>query len=196
MKRILKRIKPLRKQSVIDRTMGKKDEHNFKTPEGYFDSFHDRLIQKMNQDGEKEELSFLPKSDGFVTPKNYFETLEPQILLKVGKKETKVITLKSYRRYFYGAAAIAAVFLVFFGLNLRSDDSVAFEDLASTEIDAYLEYNEIDLSSYELAELVSIEESELTDVVETPLESENILEYLDENIEDIDELNLNFEEYE
>ena len=176
--------------------MGKKDKQNFKTPEGYFDNFHERLMNKINAEEDNETLSFLPASDGFAIPEGYFERVEEKILSRVGQLETKVITLRPYRKYFYGAAAVAAVLLIFLNLNINTDSPIGFEDLASAEIDTYLENTELDLSSYELAELVSIEDTELKDVMDTPLESENILEYLDENIEDIEELNLNFEDYE
>ncbi|TAI49183.1 hypothetical protein [Flagellimonas allohymeniacidonis] len=176
--------------------MGENEENNFKTPEGYFESFNERLMGKIRGEEETEKLSFLPKSDGFSVPEGYFQNLDQKMSSRLGDQETKVISLKTYRKYFYGAVAAAAVFLVIFGLNFNTETPVAFEDLASAEIDAYLESTELDLSSYELAEMVPIDEIEINDVVEEQLESENILEYLDENIEDIDELNLNFEDYE
>ena len=175
--------------------MGENEENNFKTPKGYFESFNERLMGRIREEEAAEKLSFLPKSDGFVVPEGYFQNLDQKISARL-YNQTKVISLKSYRKYFYGAVAAAAVFLVIFGLNFNTENPVAFEDLASAEIDAYLESTELDLSSYELAEMVPIDEIEINDVVEEQLESENILEYLDENIEDIDELNLNFEDYE
>ncbi|WP_422860264.1 hypothetical protein ACOKFD_05155 [Flagellimonas sp. S174] len=176
--------------------MGKKDKSNFKTPEGYFDNFNERLMQKLHADEAIEKLSYLPESDGFHIPKGYFKSVDKKVLSQIREKDTKVIQLSSYRKYFYGAAAVAAALLLFFGLNLQKESPVAFEDLASAEIDAYLENTELDLTYYEWAELVSLEDAELSDVMDTPLETENILEYLDENIEDIEELNLNFEDYE
>jgi len=176
--------------------MGEKDKHNFKTPEGYFDSFNERLMARLHHEQADNALSFLPKSDGFDTPDSYFDDLEKKVLDKIPQKETKVIRFQTYRKLYYGVAAIAAIFIIFFGLNIKSESPIAFEDLASAEIDAYLEYAEFNLSSYELAELVPLESTELNDVMDTPLESENILEYLDENIEDIEELNLNLENYE
>ena len=176
--------------------MGKKDEHKFKTPEGYFDSFNERLMQRLQGEEAEENLSFLPESDGFKTPAAYFEGVEHDVLFKLADKQPKVISLKSYRKYFYGATAVAAALILFFSLNWETESPVTFEDLASADIDAYLQNTELDLTSYELAELVSIDEVALTDVMDTPLESENILDYLDENIDDIEELNLNFEDYE
>ena len=176
--------------------MGNNKKQNFKTPEGYFENFHERLMQKINAEEDTETLSFLPKSDGFKVPKSYFEGVQERVAAQLQERKTKVIPLHPYRKYKYAIASVAAIFLLFLGLNLQTEAPVAFEDLASAEIDAYLEQTELNLSSYELAEIVSLEGTELNDVMDIPLESENILEYLDENIEDIEELNLNFEDYE
>ncbi|MGX1929245.1 hypothetical protein [Flagellimonas sp. 2504JD4-2] len=176
--------------------MGKDKENNFKTPEGYFDSFHDRLMDKINQQESGQEASIIPKSDGFSVPEAYFEQVQEKVLSKIDLKEPRVIQLKSYKNFYYSAAAIAAVFLLVFGLNWKTSTPVAFEDLASAEIDAYLDNTELGFSSYELAEVVAIDELTLNDVLENQLEEENILEYLDENVEDIEDLNLDYDDYE
>ncbi|MEX0314391.1 MAG: hypothetical protein AB3N18_09460 [Allomuricauda sp.] len=176
--------------------MGKDKENNFKTPEGYFDSFHDRLMDKIKQQESGQEESIIPKSDGFSVPEGYFEKVQENVLFKIDANEPKVIQLKSYKKFYYGAAAIAAVFLLVFGLNWKTSTPIAFEDLASAEIDAYLENTELNLSSYELAEVVDIDELTLNDVLENQLEEDKILEYLDENVEDIEDLNLDYDDYE
>lgn len=176
--------------------MGKDKENNFKTPEGYFDSFHDRLMDKIKQQEGEMEDSIIPKLDGFTIPEGYFEHLPEKVLSKLDFKESKVIQLKSYKKFYYSAAAIAALFLLIFGLNWKTTAPVTFEDLASAEIDAYFENTELDLSSYELAEVVKLDELSIDDVLENQLEEDNILEYLDENVEDIEDLNLDYDDYE
>ncbi len=176
--------------------MGKDKENNFKTPEGYFDSFHDRLMDKIKQQEGEMEDSIIPKSDGFAIPEGYLESLPEKVLSKLDIKEPKVIQLKSYKKIYYSAAAIAAVFLLIFGLNWKTTTPVTFEDLASAEIDAYFEDTELGFSSYELAEVVVIDELSADDMLENQLEEENILEYLDENVEDIEDLNLDYDDYE
>ncbi|MGW9686661.1 hypothetical protein [Flagellimonas sp. 2504JD1-5] len=176
--------------------MGKDKENNFKTPEGYFDSFHDRLMDKIKQQESGQSASIIPKSDGFGVPDGYFEQLPEKVLAQIDQNEPKVIQLKSYKKIYYGVAAIAAVFLLVFGLNWKTETPIAFEDLASAEIDAYFDATDLDLSSYELAEVVAIDELSVNDVLESQLEEENILEYLDENVEDIEDLNLDYDDYE
>ncbi|MBO0322399.1 hypothetical protein J0X14_08830 [Muricauda sp. CAU 1633] len=174
----------------------KKDKKNsFNTPEGYFENFHERLMDKIGKE-ESQLESIIPKSDGFALPEGYFNSVTEKVLSKTTESEAKVIQLTSYRKFYYGAAAIAAIFLLVFGLNWKSEIPIDFEDLANTEIDAYFETTEIDMSTYELAELVPLDHLELNDMLENDIEAENILEYLDENVEDIEDLNLDYNDYE
>lgn len=169
----------------------KEDHKNkFKTPEGYFDSFHERLMDKINEEETGQEKSVIPKTDGFGIPDGYFDTF------KVEPKEVKVIHLKSYKKFYYSGAAIAAIFILIFGLTWKTDSPITFEDLASAEIDAYFETTELDMSTYEIAEVVSLNSLEVNDVLDNALKDENILEYLDENVEDIEDLNLDYNYYE
>ncbi|WP_396589572.1 hypothetical protein [Allomuricauda sp. R78024] len=169
----------------------KEDHKNkFKTPEGYFDSFHERLMDKINEEENEQGKSIIPKSDGFSVPEEYFDTF------KVETKEAKVVQLKSYKKFYYSAAAIAAIFILIFGLTWKTDAPITFEDLVSAEIDAYFETTELDMSTYEIAEVVSLNSLEVNDVLDNALKDENILEYLDENVEDIEDLNLDYNYYE
>ncbi|SNZ00550.1 hypothetical protein [Flagellimonas pacifica] len=176
--------------------MKKNHKNKFKTPEGYFDNFHDRLIDKINQEEAVHEESIIPRSDGFAVPEGYLEHLPPEVLSKINHKKTKVVQLNPYKKFYYSAAAAAAVFLLYFGLNVNSEPDISFEDLADAEINAYFDGTDFDFSSYELAKVVDIEELTLNDVLETQLEDENILQYLDENLEDLDDLNLDYVDYE
>nr|WP_299069185.1 hypothetical protein [uncultured Allomuricauda sp.] len=171
--------------------MKKNHKNKFKTPEGYFDSFNERLMEKI----AKEE-SIIPKADGFGVPDDYFKNLNDNIISKLDEKEPKVIPLKSYKKFYYIAASIAAIAILTLAINWNDQPQLGFEDLASAEIDAYFDTTDMKLSSYEIAEVVSIDELELNDVLENSLEDEHILEYLDENINDIEELDLENEYYE
>ena len=175
----------------------KKDKKNsFNTPDGYFDSFHERLMDRIKQEETGQMGSLIPKSDGFSVPKGYFDGLTEKVLSQVGQKETKVISLMTYKEFYYGAAAIAALFLLVFGITWKTDAPVSFENLASNEIDAYFETNEVDLTTYEIAEVVSLDEVELNNALTPEFGEEHILEYLNENVEDIEELNLDYSDYE
>lgn len=173
--------------------MKKNHKNKFKTPEGYFDNFNERLMDKI----VKEE-SLIPKKDGFAVPDGYFASINNQISKKLKLEQPKVIQLKSFRKYYYAAASIAAIFVLGFWFSQNTNEQVNFEDLANAEIDAYFENNDLDLTSYELAEVVNLEEVSILDITETEnsVENDMILEYLDENIEEIDDLNLDYDDFE
>jgi len=176
--------------------MGKNKGEDFKLPEDYFANFNARLQERMKAEAEDEVLSFLPKSDGFKAPDGYFDQLTEQLKQRLAPRETKIINLRTYRKVGYSVAAVAAIFILVFVLRPTSETPIEFSDLANAEIASYFEDTQWDVTTAQLAEVIPVEEVELADLVETDLESENILEYLDENIEDIDEIDLNFETYE
>lgn len=166
--------------------MNKSNKNNgFKTPENYFEGLTDRLLDKLS-----EENSVLPKDDGFVVPDGYFDSLNEKITNGLSGEETKVIPLKSYRNYYYAAASIAAVALVIFGLQWNTSETLTFESLAATDIENYFENNDYDLSAYEIAEVIPIAELEINDILTNRFEEDNIVDYLDDHIEDFEELNL------
>ena len=176
----------------------KKDKKNsFNTPEGYFDNFNDRLMDRIKKEEAEETTSLIPKSDGFAVPDAYFDEVTPTVLSKTVAKETKVIQFKSNRNFYYSVAAVAAIFILIFSLTWNStSEPITFDDLANAEIESYLENTDFEMTSYEIAEVVSLEEMELTDMLGDDFEDDIIMEYLDENVEDIKELNLDDTDYE
>lgn len=68
--------------------------------------------------------------------------------------------------------------------------------MANAEIESYLENTDFEMTSYEIAEVVSLEEVELNDILNDDLEDDIIMEYLDENVGDIEDLNLDDTYYE
>jgi hypothetical protein len=167
----------------------KSKNSGFRTPKGYFEHLTDDLLDNMSK-----ETSSLPKKDGFKAPEGYFDNLDKKILKNVTEKESKVIRLKSYSRYFLAAASIAAILILVLNIQQKGKSSFTFDDLASTDIENYLEENEPGLSSYELAEVLLTEKLEVNDILNSELDDENIIDYLEDNIDDIDELNLEIDE--
>ncbi|WP_108244605.1 hypothetical protein [Muricauda brasiliensis] len=176
----------------------KKDKKNsFNTPEGYFESFNDRLMDKIKAEEAHENGGIIPKTDGFAVPDGYFDQVESSILSKTSRKEVKVIPLISNRNFYYSVAAIAAIFILIFNITGNpTSEPITFDDLANAEIEAYLENTEFEMTSYEIAEVVSLEEVELNDILVDDLEDDIILEYLDEYVDEIEELNLEYPDYE
>ncbi|WP_289040347.1 hypothetical protein [uncultured Zobellia sp.] len=158
----------------------------FKTPEGYFDKFDKTLFEKLSSGG-----SVIPKEEGFKLPDGYFDSLGDKLQQKLKEEqETKVIPLKSYKKYYYAVAAVAAILIVALTLNLNKTNEIGFDDLAQSDIEYYFDQNELDLTSYELAEVVPVNELEITDMFDSNFSEENVLEYLNENTDYFDELNL------
>ncbi len=177
--------------------MEKDKENSFNTPEGYFESFNDRLMDRIKKEEANEAGSIIPKTDGFAVPNGYFDEVTPTVLSKINTKEPKVIPLKTNRRFYYGIAVAAAIFIVIFSLTWESNpEPLTFDDLATAEIEAYFENTNLEMTSYEIAEEVSLEKLELNDILGDELEDDIIMEYLDENVDDIEELNLEDINYE
>jgi len=168
--------------------MKKNHKNKFKTPEGYFDSFNDRLLDKI-----AKETSPIPKSDGFGVPEGYFNTVYQNVSDSISKEEPRVINLKSFKTYFYAVASIAAILLLVFYINVGPKQQLQFDDLASNEIVSYFEDTEIGLSSYEIAQTVVFNTEELDAIEDTTLADELILEYIEDTTDSYDELNLDYE---
>lgn len=170
--------------------MGKiSKQDGFKIPEGYFEGLTDRIMDRVSA-----EVHDLPKSDGFKAPEGYFDTLSDEILERSKKDETKVVKLYPYRKFLITAASIAAVVVIFIGLQWQGEQGLSFEDIANMELEEYFDDNTSALNTYDIAELMPLDELEVTDILETEWDEENIVEYLDETIDDIDELNLTNDE--
>ncbi len=176
--------------------MNQDHKNKFKTPEGYFESFNERLFARLETEEGEPNTDFLPQKDGFGIPEHYFDTVYPSVQSQLEKRAPKVISFNRYRTFYYAAAAVAVLLVLTLGWNWNNSPDLNFEDLASTDIEAYFENNEVGLSSYEIAETVNLEDISITDFTEKSLQEESILEYLDEHVEDVEDLDLNYEELE
>ncbi len=198
--------------------MTKSKEHNlkndgFKTPEGYFDSFKDRLFDKMEAGAES-----LPKKDGFTTPEGYFDKLEDKIVgsLKDGDvmpkthgmavpegyfenfeerlfdrieqndKEVKVIKLSTYRKYVYTAISVAAALVLFFTVFYKPEGNT-IDSLPTAYIDELIDDGMITMDSYEIAEVFEDQEINISDLMEDTYDYDNMIEYISNNVDDLDQ---------
>lgn len=172
------------------------NKNSFKTPEGYFEGFTDKLLDKMSNLESHQEDSVLPKNDGFTIPDGYFEGLNKKIQEKLTDTPPKVIPLRSYRKYYYlAAASVAAILLLTIGLQFNQGQNLTFEELAESEIENYFEFNELGLTTYEIAEVIPVDELEISDILTNQFKDENIIDYLDDHVDDIEELNLTDYDY-
>ena len=162
----------------------------FKTPPGYFEGLSDRILDKM----QDQDFEGLPKKEGFTVPDDYFEKVEEDVLSKTVRRETPVIKLRQYKSYFYAAAAIAAIFILVVGLEWNKTDPITFDDLAEMDITNYIETRDLELSSYEIAEVIPVSNLEIDDFMDSTVDDEQIMDYLEDTIDDLDELNIDLHE--
>ncbi|GGD58889.1 hypothetical protein [Muriicola marianensis] len=167
-------------------------KNGFTTPPGYFEGLSERVLNKL----EEKDTSALPSKEGFKIPEGYFDGLEEKIQDKTLQRETKVFTLKPFRPFLYAAAAIAVLVVLIIGLEKNNTSTPTFDDLAQAEITQYIESRDLELSSYELAEVLPVSELEIGDFMESSVDQDEILDYLEDSIDDLDELNIEtHEEY-
>ncbi|MDX1767339.1 MAG: hypothetical protein R3294_04760 [Arenibacter troitsensis] len=165
---------------------------NFGVPDGYFDTLSNDIMKKIL----KEDFS-MPPNEGFKVPEGYFETFNARLsgqLENIQAEEIKVIPLKSYKKHLYAAASVAAVVLLFILVQINNDKTPSYSDLANSDIEQYFEFNDLELSSYDLAEILPIQDMDLNDILESRLDNDNIIDYLDSHIEDFEELNMHHDD--
>lgn len=155
-------------------------QHPFSTPEGYFENFGERLQERMSQ-----PEGVIPKNNGFTVPQGYFEELPKQLEERRGPR-AKVVQLHPYKKYVWVAASVAALVLLAVGLVGEREEKVTFSDLAHKDIEAYLEENDLGLSTYEIAEFLPIQDVP----AHLGLSEDEMLHYLTDHIENVNELNL------
>ncbi len=165
-------------------------KNSFKVPPGYFEGLTERIQKKMQEDDAQK----FPKEDGFGVPETYFDKLEKEILANTIEKETPVIQLRPYKRYLYAAAAIAAIFVLVMTLPWNRSQTITFDDLAEVDITSYFESQELELSSYEIAEVIPVANLDIDEFMETEMDDQQIMNYLEDTIDDLDELNIDLDE--
>lgn len=165
-------------------------KEGFKVPDGYFEGLNQRLLNRL----DKDDLD-LPEDDGFAIPEGYFDGLHDKLSSRIGApQENKVIKLNPWKKYYLVAASVAALIVIVIGFRLGQPEEFTFSDLANAELESYLDENDLGLTSYEIAEVLPIEEIEVNDILDNDLNEENIIDYLDENVEDLYELNIEYNE--
>lgn len=164
----------------------KNGHSGFRVPDGYFDKFPARMENRLqDSDGGK-----LPKEAGFRVPDGYFETLGDRLVKRLDAPRGRTRTL--WTTYLGWAAAAAAGLLLAISLwPAREEPAPGFSDLAGTEIEHYLEVRYENLSSFELAESLPLEDLAMGDLLEDGPGESQILDYLDRENSTFDDYYLN-----
>src|SRR5690606_2764048 len=131
------------------------------------------------------------ENDGFRVPKGYMDTLSEKVLQRLEKEETKVLPIRSYRKHYYAVASIAAVLILFIGLLWNRNNAFTYSDLAGSDIEEYFDFNGWGFTSYELTEILPMDQMDMSMILEQQLDNEKVIDYLSNNIKDLEELNLN-----
>ncbi len=148
------------------------NSNGFKTPDNYFQSFEDKLFERLNDKETFESIN----DTGYKTPNGYFDSVDDKILSKLENKP--VIKLNTKRTLYY-VTGIAASLILLLAIFINKENET--EEISSEMVETYFENS--DLDSYELAELLvdaDIIEEDFT-VIETEYTEENLESYLLEN---------------
>ncbi|SFZ92529.1 hypothetical protein SAMN05428642_102779 [Flaviramulus basaltis] len=149
----------------------------FKTPQDYFNNLEDAILSEIKL---KESIN----NSGFKIPESYFDTFESRVMNQISDNETpKVISLFNKRTLVY-VSSIAAAVLLLFNLSIFNKD-LDWNKLDTETVENYM-INE-DISSYEIASLLSDEDLKEENFITYNLNEENVETYLLNNL-DIDDI--------
>lgn len=188
--------------------MAKKEHRGFQVPGGYFDRFPERQQQRLRQESDMENTlksrrkgvqpdsrsgGLARKDSGFEVPQGYFEDFPQRLKKRIQQEgssaaaEPKVIPIRQRVLAWAGGMA-AAILLAILFWPASDGQEVDFGDLAKSDIENYLETGYEDASAYELAEDLSFERLEMEDVIGTGTREQQLLEYLDNEPEVLDDI--------
>lgn len=145
------------------------EKEGFKVPTNYFDHVETGIFEIL----EKDKGSNQAKNS---VPEGYFQTIEDNVFKKLKEEnliQPKVIPLRLKFIKIVTPLAIAASILLFFVVNYNSD-KYSIEDIASSEIDAWIEDDLIELDASQIAEVFS--DVNLNEELNS--DDEELLEYL------------------
>lgn len=167
--------------------MKKNHENKFEVPPNYFDDFNAKLLAKIKTQKPEPDTSFLPKTAGFKVPNNYLANfkIDPQ------PNKVKVVNLAKWRTWSIGLAAAAAVVFFIAIVSSKNKTQPSFNNLASADVEAYLLEN---TNYYQLEEITQIlvldtANMALEDFENSDISQEVLLEYLEDNVNNLPDLN-------
>ncbi|WP_103864081.1 hypothetical protein [Aquimarina sp. I32.4] len=161
--------------------------NGFKVPENYFESFTNKLSEKVSSTNNQNTPTLPDKKDtGFKVPKEYFTTLEGSIQQKLSanKSKGKIISLVHRKNILY-ISGIAAMITLILTISIQKKSEFDFDDIKVTDVHTYFSEENIELTNTEIASLLG-EDINYTEVFEDELITDDtLLEYLsEENLDD------------
>ncbi|WP_040253482.1 hypothetical protein [Psychroserpens mesophilus] len=138
----------------------------FTTPKDYFSTVEEQILNETSLKNKVDKA-------GFVVPDKYFDTVDQDILNRL-ENDTPVINLRS-RRTFYYVAGIAASLVLMLNVFYTSE-TITINDVETASIENYLE--DSDYTSYELAALLTEDELNSFNLINTEISEASIEDYL------------------
>ena len=163
----------------------KTHKDGFKVPDSYFSNLESRILEDIKEENPKN-------INPFTVPEDYFTSLENKVI-EAAEKTSKIIPIYKKKSFYFSMVAAATLTLLFI-INIENKQSITFDDLALEDYNGYLDQEETEMSSYEMASYIAIDDLEIDDIIDSKVDSESILEYLDNNTESFEDLNT--EDYE
>ncbi|WP_340198985.1 hypothetical protein [Ascidiimonas sp. W6] len=162
-----------------------KNNGGFKLPDSYFETFEDRLSHKLT--------SSIPEKDGLKLPEGYFDSLADNVFEKLDSSVHDSVPVRKLfpkKPIMYVGYAVAAGFALLLFLNIfnQSQDNVNWNTIASTELESYIEEGYLSFSAYEYATLYEDVDLSKIEMGEEFIESEELMDYLYENVSSYDNL--------
>ncbi|KAA3620939.1 MAG: hypothetical protein DWP94_11410 [Flavobacterium sp.] len=157
----------------------KEKKHNtgLNVPEGYFDTFEDRMMIKVMEEN-------LPKSNGFKVPEGYFKQFEVSPSLNVDTTtQPAVISIFRKKTLLYVSGVAASLLLIISLVNTKNDN-LSMESLSADTVEAYINDGVADIDAYDVLALLSEEELESISIPSEVVSEENLEAYLIENLDE------------
>lgn len=158
----------------------------FTTPKDYFDTFEDRLFEKL------QTATIIPKETGFKVPDNYFDGLEDSLaneLFSSEEKHIKVIPIHSKKKYLTYIGYAAAACVLFLGIiNFFPDSTtgISIDTVVNSEINTFIDDDLIAMNNYELMTAFEEENIDISSIFEVHLNETETINYLENTTDPYD----------
>ena len=147
------------------------DSPGFSVPKDYFESLDESLLNIINE----EKLKELSSDSGFEIPKNYFDELGIRLEKHLhSNKKSRVINLFDDKILRY-ATGVAAAIVILMALTL-TNSKPSFDNLENETVENFV--IDEDISSYEIASLLSEDQLDEEVFISHDLNEENLENYL------------------
>lgn len=162
-------------------------QNPFKVNENYFENFEDSIIDSIIDSLENQHNKSIKST--LKVPENYFENFEQRVLSKLNSttenKKVKVISLRSKIIKISATITVAASLALFFIFNQQQNDDLTFDSLALSEIEEWIDQDQLDLDAYQIA-AVYTETKLQPNIINSTINEDELEEFLrNENINEL-----------